>query len=71
VEDETSALQGCSYAVDGEEWKPLYPADEVFDMTRERFEFKMESLPKGEHTLVIKAEDSLENVGAGKVVLIE
>ncbi|MCH7760156.1 hypothetical protein IIA15_01965 [candidate division TA06 bacterium] len=66
VEDETSTLRECAYAIDGQEWRPLYPSDEVFDTSVEAFEFRTEGLPKGEHVLMIKAEDSLENVGAGK-----
>jgi len=69
VEDETSTLRECSYALNGQEWKPLYPSDDVFDTSLEAFQFNTESLPAGEHTLVIKAEDIQENVGAGKIIL--
>jgi sugar lactone lactonase YvrE len=69
VEDETSTLRECSYALDGQDWKPLYPSDDVFDTSSEYFEFRTKNLSKGEHILVIKAEDSQENIGAGKIIL--
>jgi sugar lactone lactonase YvrE len=69
VEDETSTLRECSYALDGQEWKPLYPSDDVFDTSSEFFEFRTKSLAQGEHILVIKAADSQENIGAGKIIL--
>lgn len=71
VEDETSLLKGCSYAMNGQEWKPLYPSDALFDTSKESFKIETQGLPKGEHIVMIKAEDSLDNIGAGKILLEE
>ena len=67
--DELSAIRELWYSVDGGDWKALPVSDGVFDSPEEGFSFSTEPLSSGEHTLVIKAIDLANNVGAGKTIV--
>jgi hypothetical protein len=67
--DEHSPIVELWYSIDAQDWKAMTNVDGVFDGFEESFSFTTESLPAGEHTIVIKASDMAGNVGAGKVVV--
>lgn len=68
VRDGLSNISKVEYSVDAGDWKAIFPADNIFDSREESFQFSLEGLSPGEHTLVINATDFEENIGSGKMV---
>ena len=67
VEDGTGPLWRGQFAIDGGEWKPFFPSDEIFDSKREAFTF-VADLPDGDgHTLVVRVSDLAGNIGAKRI----
>ncbi|MBI2566607.1 MAG: hypothetical protein HYV63_06205 [Candidatus Schekmanbacteria bacterium] len=66
--DEFGSLIAAGYIVDAGQWHAVYPADQVFDQTAERFRFS-QPLTAGEHTITVIVEDELGNRGADSAVV--
>lgn len=69
AEDAGSYVKSLVYSIDGGDWKPVFPSDQIFDSKMEHFSFPTEALKEGEHTIAIKAEDAASNVGTAKTVI--
>jgi hypothetical protein len=67
--DESSIISKLEYSVDAGDWTTIFPADNIFDSRQEDFQFIVEGLAPGEHTIVINATDAEGNIESGKVVL--
>ncbi len=67
--DELSNIARLEYSVDAGDWRAIFPIDKIFDSREELFLFTLEGLPTGEHTIVINATDSQDNIGSGKLVV--
>lgn len=53
-------------AINGGEWRPLFPVDDLFDTAEERFEIDLSSLPSGTHIIAVRATDAGGNIGSGE-----
>jgi hypothetical protein len=69
AEDAGSYVKSLVYSIDGGDWKPVFPSDQIFDSKMEHFSFPTKALKEGEHTIAIKAEDAAGNVGTAKTVI--
>ena len=69
VEDATSPIKEAAYAVDSGEWRILFPSDRIFDSKTEEIRFEVRGLVRGEHTVVLKAADTLGNIGVAKALV--
>ena len=69
IEDAGSYIKSISYSIDGSDWKPILPSDQILDSKIEYFSFQTETLLQGEHTIAIKGTDDAGNVGSAKVVI--
>jgi hypothetical protein len=69
AEDATSVLRAVDYAIDAGPWTPVAPVDGILDSQKATFRLHINSVPAGEHLLVIRAADSGGNTGLLKVVL--
>jgi hypothetical protein len=67
--DATSPLRRAEYSVDASPWTPVEAADGVTDSPHETFPVKVDSLPPGEHLIVVRVFDSAGNAGLVKVVV--
>lgn len=67
--DETSPLKSGEYAVDSGDWRAFFPSDGIFDSRTESFSFKVTGLSGGDHVVLVRVTDALDNVGVGKVVI--
>lgn len=67
--DATSPVRRAEYAVDGMSWQPLDAVDGVADSPEEKFLLRLESLPPGEHSVVVRVYDAAGNAGLAKLVL--
>jgi len=68
ADDDLSDIVSADWSLDGGQWTPALPIDQVFDDSAETFLVTVKDLKAGEHTFVLRVEDALGNVGAGKVV---
>jgi len=67
--DPTSSIEKAQYSVDGGEWILLAPTHGISDSRTETYEFTVQELKPGEHTIAVRAYDRFENVGAGKTTI--
>jgi hypothetical protein len=67
--DALSRIDEIAWQVDGGEWSPAFPTDGIFDDRTEAFAIKLPAdLKPGPHTLVVRAADEADNIGAASVV---
>jgi hypothetical protein len=69
AQDSASALRRAEYSVDAGSWTPVAPVDGILDSPAEQFRLHIDSVPAGEHLLVIRVVDSGGNTGLAKVIL--
>lgn len=53
-------------AIDGGEWRPMFPVDDLFDTAEERFEIDLAPLASGTHIIAVRATDAGGNIGSGE-----
>jgi hypothetical protein len=69
AQDSASALRRAEYSVDAGSWTPVAPVDGILDSLSEQFRLHVDSLPAGEHLLVVRVVDTGGNTGLAKIVL--
>jgi len=67
--DAGSNIERAQYSVDGGEWLLLAPKTGISDGKQESYEFAVNGLKAGEHTIAVRVYDRFENVGSGKVLV--
>jgi len=67
--DAASNITEIEYAVDGGEWRPVAPADGVFDDPNEPFAFRLPALAPGAHAVTVRAWDRADNVGSAGITV--
>ncbi len=67
--DTGSNIERAQYSVDGGEWMLLAPKTGISDGKQESYEFTVNGLKAGEHTIAVRVYDRFENVGSGKAVV--
>jgi WD40 repeat protein len=67
--DTVSNIDRSQYSLDGSDWTLLAPAGNLSDSTVENYEFTLNHLTAGEHTIAVRAYDRFENVGAAKIAV--
>jgi len=68
IKDLTSPIQQAAYAINSGKWQVVFPLDDIFDSRIESLNFKITGLKSGEYSIVVRASDTLGNMGVGKVV---
>ncbi|MFI5096313.1 MAG: hypothetical protein ACHQIK_23070, partial [Candidatus Acidiferrales bacterium] len=66
--DAASSIERAQYSLDGGDWTLLAPVGNVSDAPEERYNFTLEKLAPGEHTVAVRAYDRFENVGSAKTI---
>ena len=70
ISDRISAVQKAYYTIDYDEQQhPIAPLDGVFDSRSEKARFAVEGLAAGEHVIVVRAIDILDNIGVRQIVI--
>ena len=64
-----SAIHQLEYAVDGGNWRLLFPEDGIADGTVESYGLKIDGLERGEHLVTVRVVDSVGNLGSGRLTL--
>jgi outer membrane protein assembly factor BamB len=65
--DSSSSIERAQYSIDGGDWILLAPIGNVGDAPAENYEFTLNELHAGEHTIAVRAYDRFENVGSAKM----
>ncbi|HMD40900.1 MAG TPA: Ig-like domain-containing protein [Candidatus Acidoferrum sp.] len=68
--DDSSSIERAQYSVDGGEWTLVAPTSGISDARNEHYEFTLNTLPSGEHTIAVRAYDRFENVGSAKTTIV-
>ena len=70
ISDHISAVQKAYYTIDYDKQQhPIAPLDGVFDSRSEKARFAVEGLAAGEHVIVVRAIDALDNIGVRQIVI--
>jgi hypothetical protein len=67
--DPTSSIERAQYSVDGGDWLLVTPAMGISDNKTEGYDFTVQHLLPGEHTIAVRAYDRFENVGSAKTTI--
>jgi hypothetical protein len=67
--DDASTIARLEVAVDGREWTPLFPDDDLLDTRDERFTVDLAGLDPGEHVVAVRAYDAAGNPVSAEVVV--
>jgi hypothetical protein len=68
IRDADSPLTRVEYSLDAQKWQTAFPRDGILDGRQEGFDVRLESDAEG-RTLVVRAADSLNNVGSGQALV--
>ena len=68
VRDGDSPVTRVEYSIDSQEWRSAFPQDGILDARHEQFALRLDAAMAGK-TLVVRATDSMNNVGSGEVVV--
>nr|NIR48143.1 hypothetical protein [candidate division KSB1 bacterium]NIR72619.1 hypothetical protein [candidate division KSB1 bacterium]NIS23673.1 hypothetical protein [candidate division KSB1 bacterium]NIT70883.1 hypothetical protein [candidate division KSB1 bacterium]NIU24315.1 hypothetical protein [candidate division KSB1 bacterium] len=69
AEDEMTNIRSVYYGLNAEDWRLVYPTDGICDSKSETFEITTDALVQGSNTIVIKAVDTIGNIGFGKTLV--
>jgi len=67
--DSGTSIERAQYSVDGGEWLMVAPKAGISDGKQEAYDFAVNGLKPGEHTIAVRVFDRFENVGSGKAVV--
>jgi sugar lactone lactonase YvrE len=63
--DELGPISKLEYALDGHDWKPFNPDDDLFDTSAETFTLALDPpLPAGSHVIAVRAKDARGNAAS-------
>jgi hypothetical protein len=68
VDDATAKIRRADFSVDGGPWTPLFPDDGIADSGHERYSVSL-PIPRGQHTVSLRAFDTSGNVGTLSVTV--
>ncbi len=65
--DDLGPISKLEYSLDGHQWKPFNPKDDLFDTRQEAFALELGALPKGSHVVAVRTEDARHNAGSAEL----
>ena len=65
--DDQGPVSKLEYAVDGHDWIPFYPKDDLFDTREEPFDIELKDAASGAHVIAVRAKDARNNVGSAEI----
>ncbi len=64
-----SFLSRAQYSLDAGDWKTVFPAGGLSDSPRENYDFQLQKVSPGEHTVTVRVYDQFENVSTAKTTV--
>ena len=61
-----SFIARAEYSVDAGDWTLVFPAGGLSDAPRENYDFQLQKITSGEHTVTVRVFDQFENVSTAK-----
>lgn len=68
LKDGLTRLVKAEYALDGGDWVPVFPVDDLFDTPEESVRIDLSDVKGGSHVLMVRATDAAGNTGAGDAI---
>jgi hypothetical protein len=65
----TSFVARAQYSLDAGDWLLLFPAGGLSDAQRETYDFQIQKITAGEHTITVRVYDQFENVSSAKATV--
>jgi hypothetical protein len=65
--DGQGPISKLEYAIDGQDWKPFYPKDDLFDTRDEAFDLELKDAASGAHVIAVRTKDARNNSGSAEV----
>jgi hypothetical protein len=67
--DPASSIARAQYSVDAGDWTLVFPAGGLSDAVRESYDFQLQKISPGEHTVTVRVYDEFENVSSAKATV--
>jgi hypothetical protein len=67
--DPASSIARAQYSLDAEDWNLVFPSGGLSDAPRENYDFQLQKVAPGEHTVTIRVYDQFENVTSAKATV--
>jgi hypothetical protein len=64
-----SFIARAQYSVDAGDWTLVFPAGGLSDAPRENYDFQLQKISPGEHTVTVRVYDQFENVTTAKATV--
>jgi hypothetical protein len=68
IRDTDSAITRVEYSIDAQRWQSAFPQDGILDGRQEQFLLRFDPAVAG-RTLVVRATDTMNNVGSGEALI--
>ena len=67
--DPSSSIARAQYSLDAEDWRLVFPSGGLSDSSREIYDFQLQKVAAGEHTITVRVYDQFENVTSAKATV--
>ena len=67
--DPSSSIARAQYSIDAEDWTLVFPSGGLSDSSRENYDFQLQKVAAGEHTITVRVYDQFENVTSAKATV--
>jgi len=67
--DPASSIARAQYSLDAEDWTLVFPSGGLSDSPRENYDFQLQKVTPGEHTVTVRVYDQFENVTSAKATV--
>jgi hypothetical protein len=64
-----SFITRAQYSLDAGDWTLIFPAGGLSDASKESYDFQLQKVLPGEHTVTVRVYDQFENVTSAKTTL--
>jgi outer membrane protein assembly factor BamB len=64
-----SFIARAQYSLDAGEWTLVFPTGGLSDSPRESYDFQLQKVPPGEHTITVRVYDQFENISTAKATV--
>lgn len=67
--DPASSIARAQYSLDADDWALVFPTGGLSDAPRESYDFQLQKVAPGEHTITVRVYDQFENVSTAKATV--
>ena len=67
--DPSSSIARAQYSMDAEDWTLVFPSGGLSDSNKENYDFQLQKVAAGEHTITVRVYDQFENVTSAKATV--